>query len=41
MEANEHVSSVSFGPGSQLDSPPTFSDGLHKLCLGSSLVFRI
>lgn len=36
MEANfkwklTSVLRVSFGPGSQLDSPPAFSDGLHKL----------
>lgn len=42
MEVNEpSVLRVSFGPGSQLDCPHTFSDGLHKLCVKSSLVLRI
>lgn len=40
MEASEHVSYMSFGQGSQPDSPPT-SDGLLKFCVESSLVFTI
>lgn len=41
MEGSELVSYMSFGQGSQPDSPPTSSDGLLKFCVESSLVFSI